>query len=126
MTKWTLSDGKVLVLSRKQEKMFRKIEKKSYKRMHGGAPKEVRPLLDEERIFITKEDRELGEPYWYEYGFLRGTNWTDEEVEEIIDDMVYRVHSMYDCTGEPTTVWLTWHRNPSGLISFVHHVTIDI
>lgn len=32
----------------------------------------------------------------------------------------------YDCTGQPITLWIDWHRNPSGLISYVHHIGIDV
>lgn len=124
--KWTFSDGTVYELSKTQEKAWKSIMKKMYKRDHGGMPHEAKSIRDHVRAFVKKEDRETGEPYWYEYGFLKGTNWTDEEAEEAISNRTYRVYSLYDCTGQPTTVWISWHRNPTGLISYVQCVTLDI
>lgn len=126
MMTWTFNDGTVYELTREQEKAWKSIMKKMYKRDHGWMPHEVHSIMDETRTFVKKEDRESGEPYWYEYGFLKGTNWTEEEIWEALDERTYRVYSMYDCTGQPTTVWITWHRNPTGLISYVQCVTLDI
>lgn len=64
---------------------------------------------------------------WTEYGFLRGKMYTDAEVELMVDGMrLYRRYSAYDCTGEAFTICISWHRNPSGLISIVHHIGLDV
>lgn len=64
---------------------------------------------------------------WKEYGFIWfNDSETDEDVKEWFDDnMVIRIYSDYDCTGRPFTFTLDWHRNPNGLVSFVHHILID-
>lgn len=64
---------------------------------------------------------------WKEYGFIWfNDSETDEDVQEWFDDnMVIRIYSDYDCTGRPFTFTLDWHRNPNGLVSFIHHVLID-
>ena len=121
MVKWTLSNGTVLELTREQEKIIRKIEKKAYKRSHGGAMSEIKPLTKEMRI-RADEDGE----YWTEYGLFDGRGLTDDDVEEIIDTYRYIVRSPYDCTGLPTTCYINWHRNPTGLISYIHCVGLDV
>lgn len=63
---------------------------------------------------------------WTEYGFLCG-DYSDEEMQEFVDSIRIRPHySAYDCTGEAFTICISWHRNPSGLISIVHHIGLDV
>lgn len=122
MAKWTLSNGEVIELTREQEKIWRKILKMDYKRNHGGMPREIKPLTKEHRI-RAEEDGES----WMEYGFFKGAGLTDDEVREHIDSEIrYVVYSLYDCTGQPTTHWVDWHRNPCGLISYINHCGLDI
>ena len=82
--------------------------------------------------------------YWTEYGFILPEDilfdydpevgeWetylslTEAEVNEWIgENMFVRIYSDYDCTGRPFTTGITWHRNPCGLISYQHHMGIDI
>lgn len=60
------------------------------------------------------------------YGFLTGTGYTDEDLQELFDEMRIRPrYAAYDCTGDPFTIYITWHRNPSGLISYVHRIGYD-
>lgn len=66
--------------------------------------------------------------YWVQYGYFDGTNKTDADVREYIDEYI-RVrppYSPYDCTGRAFTWMVDWHRNPSGLISYRNHMTLDI
>lgn len=63
--------------------------------------------------------------YFFEYGFLRG-EWTDEEVKELMDKKRITINSPYDCTGYAFTVYIDWHRNPNGSVSFVHCKGRDI
>lgn len=52
---------------------------------------------------------------------------TDDEVQEFVDEcMTVRIFSDYDCTGKAFTRWIDWHRNPCGLISFVHAMSVDL
>lgn len=65
-------------------------------------------------------DPEVGE--WGTYLDL-----TEQEVNEWISEhMFVRIFSDYDCTGKPFTVCVNWHRNPCGLISYVHTMALDI
>ena len=107
----------------KDEKQFRKFKKILRKHYSQGVPKEVRPLTEESRI---GDFGGLYEECFTEYGFLRGTDYTDEELDEIREDMRLRVTSPYDCSGQHFTMWLTFHRNPSGLISYIHRIGTDI
>ena len=118
MAKWTLSNGEVIELTREQEKVWHKILKKAYNKRE---MREIKPLTKEHRI-RADEDGE----YWTEYGLFDGRGLTDEDIEEIIDSYRYIVRSPYDCTGLPTTCWITWHRNPTGLISYIHCVGLDV
>ena len=63
----------------------------------------------------------------YEYGFLsRRTDLTDEEIEELVEDMRMVINSPYDCTGQRFTRYISTHRNPNGLVSFVHAMGLDV
>ena len=95
---------------------YKHIKRAAKKALNSGEP---RPATA--RVHYSYDDE-----YWTEYGFLSGTDYSDEEVREIIDEMRYRICSPYDCTGKPFTMWIDWHRNPSGLISFVHRVGLDV
>lgn len=100
-----------------------------YKHMRRAAKKALKyseticpPLTEEGRV--RYEDGE----YWTEYGYFDGTDKDDDEVREYIDEYI-RVrppYSPYDCTGRAFTWMVDWHRNPSGLISYRNHMTLDI
>lgn len=83
-------------------------------------------LREDKRTYCADDDYDG----YVEFGFIpRDTfEWTDEAVKEWLREYVsipYR-HSQYDCTGQLFTAWIDWHRNPCGLISFVHRVSIDV
>ena len=103
-------------------KAFRRAIKTWYKLEHGGICRSTRPLTEEARYYSGEEDWES----YTEYGFLRGTDYTDAELEEIREDMWLRVTSPYDCSGQRFTRWITFHRNPCGLISYTHRIGIDV
>ena len=102
-----------------------KHEKKLLKKLFKQKPtKPIAPLY--------KEPRCRGEyEYCEEYGFLPFENmsdWLDEDVEEYIEEYV-EVKYMYmpwDCTGQIFTRYVSWHRNPNGMISFVNHMAMDV
>lgn len=102
-------------------------EKKMRKVLKVYAKNKLRDVVDRLEHPLTDRKRALGEwDSWTEYGFLRG-DYSDEEMQEFVDSIRIRPHySAYDCTGEAFTMWISWHRNPSGLISIVHHIGLDV
>lgn len=103
------------------EHWWKRCMKYWYIKQH-GTPEAVLPLTEKPRTHCGENDWDS----YTEYGFLHGTGYTDEELEEIREDMRLRVTSPYDCSGQHFTMWLTFHRNPSGLISFTHRIGIDV
>lgn len=102
-------------------KTMHKILKKVYKRVHRRDKGQViAPLYACDRTRYTDWDSRK------DYGFFVGTGWTDDEIREEIEAMTLRVNSPYDCTGQPFTITINWHRNPSGLISYVHWIGYDV
>lgn len=110
-----------MTTDQKMERIFKKCMRQWYKGKH-GAPKAVRPLTEEARRISESDEWES----FTEYGFLSGTGYTDDEIREILDGMRLRVTSPYDCSGQLFTMWITFHRNPSGLISYTHKIGIDV
>ena len=110
--------------TRREQKLFKKIFKESYKRSHRGERDVLdNSLLEESRLAYPDEDWET----CIEFGFLsKRTDLTDEEIEELVEDMTLRIYSPYDCTGKRFTRWITTHRNPSGLVSYVHEMGLDV
>ena len=130
------------------DKRIKKLWKKAMKgRQHGryGLVMEkddrIRESIAYEPRFRTDSD---GEGY-VEYGFVMPermvydydsdveTLWeaymsiSDPEVTEwFMENVIITIYSPYDCTGMPFTRRLDWHRNPSGLVSYVHHVEYDV
>lgn len=102
----------------RQEKVIRYILKRAYR---GKQAKETLSLLEDSRIAYPENDWETA----IEYGFL-GYNMTDEEIQDCIDSMRLVIRSPYDCTGQRFTRWITVHKNPSGLVSFVHYMGLDV
>ena len=59
---------------------------------------------------------------WEDYMSL-----TDDDIREFVDEcMTVRIYADYDCTGQSFTRWIDWHRNPCGLISYVHAMALDV
>ena len=109
--------GLEYIEDRKQREIFKHVLRKHFNQ---GAPRKATPLSVSPRIRCDVGD------YWVEYGFFDGTDWTDDEVQAHIDAMRYVIRSPYDCTGLAFTLWIDWHRNPSGLISYRHYKGLDI
>ena len=111
-------------LTAKQWNIIKKIEKNAYKRNHRGERDVLdSSLLEESRLACRDEDWET----CFEFGFLsKRTDLTDEEIEEMVEDMTIRIYSPYDCTGKRFTRWITTHRNPSGLVSYIHEMGLDV
>lgn len=106
------------------KKRYRKILKKEYKLEHKNSTNDRlgESLMESPRIHCGENDWDS----YTEYGFLHGTGYTDEELDEIREESRLRVTSPYDCSGQHFTMWLIFHRNPSGLISYTHRIGIDV
>lgn len=102
-------------------------EKTIRKALKVYAKSKLRNDVDMLEHSLADRKRSLGDwDSWTEYGFLRG-DYSDEEMQEFVDSIRIRPHySAYDCTGEAFTICISWHRNPSGLISIVHHIGLDV
>lgn len=103
-------------------KKWRKFMKKWYKIDHENERGQNKAPLR----YVEREHYDDDGLYMTRYGFLTGTKHTDEDLRELFDEMRIRPrYAAYDCTGDPFTVYITWHRNPSGLISYVHRIGYD-
>lgn len=130
------------------DKRVKKLWKKAMKNWQQGRYGLVSAKDDPIRKSIAYKPRyrsdEDGEGY-IEYGFVAPArmvydydpdvetlaeaymNLSDAEVTEWFEENVaIRIVSPYDCTGMPFTRSFSWHRNPSGLVSYVHHVEYDV
>lgn len=104
-----------------EDKAIRKFARKYFKQ----SPARARlSLLEESRIGDTERNYDA----FTEYGFLpeKYNSWSDEDIEDLIEDMREHVTGPYDCTGQRFTMWIRWHRNPGGRISVVHRFGIDV
>lgn len=106
-----------------------------YKHMKTGAKKALNSGDDYDGLMIALSlmdaPRDASGDSWdcmVQYGFFNGADMDDDDVREYIDDNI-RIrppYSPYDCTGRPFTMYINWHRNPTGLISFVNHIGLDV
>ena len=104
-------------------KLYRKILKKWYISEHRHDRGQNRAPLR----YVERERYDDDGQYKTRFGFLAGTSYTEEELRELFDEMRIRPrYTAYDCTGDPFTVYIDWHVNPSGLISYVHRICYDI
>lgn len=97
----------------------RYIDKRTYNR------KERKPILslqDDTRLYQREDECDV----WTEYGFFNVEDMTDEEIQEAIDEMRIEINSPYDCTGKVFTMWISWHKNPCGLLSVIHRKGLDV
>lgn len=63
-----------------------------------------------------------------EYGILDPKNFDGgiDEIVEILENEKVINTSPYDCTGRFYTAYQLVHVNPTGLVSFVHHLVLDV
>jgi len=63
-----------------------------------------------------------------EYGILDPKDFEGgmDEIVEMLQDQKILKTSPYDCTGLFYTAYQLVHINPTGLVSFVHHLVLDI
>lgn len=87
-------------------------------------PHEIGGLMDEKHVVVTdKKYEESITEFWIEDGLQ---DWTDEEIRDYMKDMECHNNTPYDCSGKMVTYWITFHRNPTGLVSFTHHKCLDV
>ena len=63
-----------------------------------------------------------------EYGILDPKDFDGgmNELLEWLEEQKVLKTSPYDCTGQFYTAYQLVHVNPTGLVSFVHHLTLDV
>ena len=107
------------------DKMFNKDLMKKFHRQRPARP--IKPLIQEERCYIREYDGCDADKIFYGFAVLDDENMTDEEIrKELYDNMEVRICSPYDCTGQWFTRWIDFHRNPNGMISYVHNMGLDV
>ena len=103
----------------KFEMLLRHIEKMG----HNQHPaREILGLSDEAHTIYYHDGDSMTE-FWIESGL---EDYTDEELREYCRDMECHNNTPYDCSGLMVTYWITFHRNPTGLVSFTHHKVLDV
>lgn len=85
-----------------------------------------KPLYEGWRTVCHDEYGENG----YDFRILQVENpkdWTDEEIEEyIMCEVGYPpICSPYDCTGKRFTSWVSWSRQPIGIV-MIHSFGLDV
>jgi hypothetical protein len=108
------------------EKKLRKMVKRDYKKAMRGVRRHTigdHSMMDDEVCILNREDN--GES-WYLVGLMDPEGATDAEIQQWCDEQVVRICSDYDCTGYSFTRWISWHRNPCGLVSYVHAMALDV
>ena len=110
----------------RDSEQYEHMKRSAKKALNEGEYYEDEPLTEHGR---SQDDGTVnGDVYWVQYGYFDGTHMTDADVREYINENI-RVrppYSPYDCTGREFTWLIDWHRNPSGLISYRNHMTLDI
>lgn len=62
-----------------------------------------------------------------EYGILDPEDFGGmDALVDWLEDQKQLNNSMYDCSGRYVTVYQLVHVNPTGLVSFVHHLVLDV
>lgn len=121
MATYNLKRAKRLKGDARDEALEKYCLKKFNKQKHKTRP--VLSLQDESHYLSDGDYYGAG---YTEFGFYEVGEMTDEEIQEEVDDMREEIRSPYDCTGRRFTQWITWHRNPNGLVSVVHKFGIDV
>lgn len=104
------------VIDKKTKKLLKKLTKQK-------PSASIVSLLDEPRRLFSEDGEGVTE-----YGWCDPENCTDEEIQEYFDEQWKHVHwpAQWDCSGQLFTVGINWHRNPNGMISYVHHMALDV
>jgi len=97
------------------QRVLKNVNKRTPKIDFGG-------LSDNPHYLVPDSDYESSYEFWIEEANGR----TDEELNEYCDEMEVHNCTPYDCSGLMCTAYITWYRNKSGLISFVHKKNLDV
>lgn len=92
------------------------------KRANKRRPKTIKSLSDTPHYLVPENNYETVYEFWIEEAQGR----TDEELQEYCDEMEVHNNTPYDCSGLWCTCYISWYRNKSGLISFVHKQNLDV
>ena len=93
-----------------------------------GEADPIAPLTVDSRYHYDAETETVSE-----YGLIRFEDWFEGEYGDLeislwFEQHMWRripEHMYWDCTGQAFTIDISWHRNPCGLISFVHKYQYD-
>lgn len=115
------------ITDRETEKKLRKILKNIEKR-------KLRNVKDPYAVSLMDEPRKgCGSIDGYvEYGLYELSEEQERMTEQELRDEIYEAfaipvwHSQYDCTGRAFTQFISFHKNPCGLVSIIHHVGFDV
>ena len=97
------------------QRVLKNVNKRTPKIDFGG-------LRDNSHFLVPDSDYESSYEFWIEEANGR----TDEELNEYCDEMEVHNYTPYDCSGLMCTCYISWYRNKSGLISFVHKKNLDV
>lgn len=92
------------------------------KRANKRRPKTIKSLSDEPHYLVPESNYESVYEFWIE----EANDRTDEELQEYCDEMEVHNCTPYDCSGLMCTTYITWYRNKSGLVSFIHKKCLDV
>lgn len=104
------------VIDKKTKKLLKKLMKQK-------PSKPIVSLMYEPRVRYSEDGESVTE-----YGWVDPEDYTDEEIQEYFDEQWKHVNwpAQWDCSGQLFTVCIDWHRNPNGMISYVHHMALDV
>lgn len=104
---------------------FTKKQKRVLSRLLGEKKAKPKASLTEDSRYRYDAETETVS----EYGFIEFEEWFgDSEIDLWFEQCMWRripEHMWWDCTGQAFTVDISWHRNPCGLVSFVHKYQYD-
>lgn len=115
------------IKNKRDEKIVRKFLKRHAKtQMHN--------LKDPYKVSLMESPRKGNGSYdgYVEYGLYELSEEQKRMTEQELRDEIYEAfaipvwHSPYDCTGKAFTQFISFHKNPCGLVSIIHHVGYDV
>lgn len=106
--------------------------------LDGMSKRQVKAIKKWFRDRVHNLPDRLADPIWAETRYLwdsdgygvteYGILWdmTDEEIEDWRADHWRYGSVIYDCTGELCTRHMHFHRNPEGVVSYIHYMVVDV
>jgi len=104
------------VIDKKAKKLL-----KYLMRQQPAAP--IVSLMDKPRVKYSDDGESVTE-----YGWVDPDGCNDEEIQEYFDDQHKYVSwpAQWDCSGQLFTVCINWMRNSNGMVSYIHHMALDV